>query len=87
MKNIRKERKNIPTRKNTTVRHQEGEKEQHGTAFKQIPVRRGVTEGGYSQVTLPASLDLTKARVAVKGAYALLSQLKTASGEEEGHAH
>ncbi|SOD95187.1 efflux RND transporter periplasmic adaptor subunit [Spirosoma fluviale] len=54
--------------------------------FKQIPVRRGVTEGGYSQVTLPASLNLTKARVVVKGAYALLSQLKAAGGEEE-HAH
>lgn len=67
--------------------HKEGEKEQHGTAFKQIPVRRGVTESGYSQVTLPESLDVTKTRVVVKGAYALLSQLKAASGEEEGHAH
>lgn len=67
--------------------HKAGEKEQHGTAFKQIPVRRGVTEGGYSQVTLPESLDVTKTRVVVKGAYALLSQLKAASGEEEGHAH
>jgi membrane fusion protein, heavy metal efflux system len=72
--------------------HKEGEKEEHNTAgplsrFKQIPVRRGVTEGGYSQVTLPESLDLTKTRVVVKGAYALLSQLKAASGEEAGHAH
>ena len=69
-----------------------GEKEQHdrtrlGTTFRQIAVRRGVTEGDYSQVTLPSSLDLTKTRVAVKGAYALLSQLKASSGEEEGHAH
>ncbi|WP_085950561.1 efflux RND transporter periplasmic adaptor subunit [Fibrisoma limi] len=74
------------------LRHQEGEKEQHGTSgppsrFKQIPVRRGVTEGGYSQVTLPGNVDIAKTRVVVKGAYALLSQLKAASGEEEGHAH
>jgi len=60
---------------------------QPGTAFRQIAVRRGVTEGGYSQVTLPASLDLAKAQVVVKGAYAVLSQLQAASGEEEGHAH
>lgn len=67
--------------------HTAGETEQHGTTFKQIPVRRGVTEGGYSQVTLPAGFDLAKARVVVKGAYAVLSQLQAASGEEEGHAH
>ena len=67
--------------------HKPGEKEQHGTAFKQIPVRRGVTEGGYSQVTLPGTLDLSKVQVVVKGAFAVLSQLQAASGEEEGHAH
>lgn len=67
--------------------HKEGEKEQHGKAFKQIPVRRGVTEGGYSQVTLPGTLDLGKVQVVVKGAFAVLSQLQAASGEEEGHAH
>ncbi|KAB7726455.1 efflux RND transporter periplasmic adaptor subunit [Rudanella paleaurantiibacter] len=77
--------------------HEEGEaeqseKEEHEASdppsrFKQIPVRRGVTEGGYSQVTLPGNLDIAKSRVVVKGAYALLSQLKAASGEEEGHAH
>ncbi|QKZ14080.1 efflux RND transporter periplasmic adaptor subunit [Spirosoma sp. KUDC1026] len=60
---------------------------EHGTVFKQIPVRRGVTESGYSQVTLPEPFDLTKTQVVTKGAYALLSQLKAASGEEEGHAH
>ncbi|ADB42724.1 efflux RND transporter periplasmic adaptor subunit [Spirosoma linguale] len=60
-----------------------GSAEQHSTAFKQIPVRRGVTEGGYSQVTLPANFDLTKTRVVVKGAFAVLSQLKGGGEEEE----
>ncbi|GAB3794510.1 efflux RND transporter periplasmic adaptor subunit [Spirosoma humi] len=55
--------------------------------FKQILVRRGVTDGGYSQVMLPASLNPATVRVVVKGAYALLSQLKAASGEGEEHAH
>ncbi len=55
--------------------------------FRRIAVRRGVTESGYSQVILPATVDIAKTRVVVKGAYTLLSQLKAASGEEEGHAH
>lgn len=64
------------------------EQKQDVTAYKQVPVRRGVTEGGFSQVTLPNSLNLTKAQIVVNGAYALLSQLKAASeGEEEGHDH
>lgn len=50
--------------------------EQHGTTFKRIPVRRGVTEGGYSQVTLRGTLDLSKVKVVVKGAFAVLSQLQ-----------
>ncbi|GAB3884558.1 efflux RND transporter periplasmic adaptor subunit [Spirosoma agri] len=58
-----------------------------GTTFKQVPVRRGVTEGGYSQIILPASINLTTTQVVSKGAYAVLSQLQTAGGEEEGHAH
>ncbi|MFD2933640.1 efflux RND transporter periplasmic adaptor subunit [Spirosoma flavum] len=71
--------------------HHPGETEPPGRAgptvqFKQIPVRRGVTEDGYSQVILPANLDLTKTQVVIKGAYAILSQLQAASGEEE-HAH
>lgn len=57
--------------------------EQHGMSFKQIPVRRGVTEGGYSQVTLPSNFDLAKMRVVVKGAFAVLSQLKGGGEEEE----
>ncbi len=69
------------------AQHKPGKPEAHGKRFKQISVRRGVTENGYSQVILPGSLDVAKTRVVVKGAYALLSQLKAASGEEEGHAH
>ncbi|MBN8826897.1 MULTISPECIES: efflux RND transporter periplasmic adaptor subunit [unclassified Spirosoma] len=67
--------------------HQAGETEQHGTTFRRIPVRRGVTEGGYSQVILPSTLNIGKTQVVKKGAFAILSQLQAASGEEEGHAH
>ena len=69
-------------------KHPEGEeKEGPHTAFRQITVRRGVTENGYSQVLLPSTLNPVTARVVVQGAYAVLSQLKAAGGEEEGHAH
>ncbi|MEZ0612393.1 efflux RND transporter periplasmic adaptor subunit [Fibrella sp. WM1] len=71
----------------SATQHKESQMEQHGTTFKQIPVRRGVTEGGYSQVTLPGTLDLSKVKVVVKGAFAVLSQLQAAGGEEEGHGH
>jgi cobalt-zinc-cadmium efflux system membrane fusion protein len=67
--------------------HKKAEPHEHGTVFKQIPVRRGVTESGYSQVILPEKFNLSTTKVVTKGAYALLSQLKAASGEEEGHAH
>ncbi|WP_229201803.1 efflux RND transporter periplasmic adaptor subunit [Arsenicibacter rosenii] len=55
--------------------------------FRRVAVRRGVTENGYSQVILPKTVDVRKSKVVVKGAYTLLSTLKAASGEEEGHAH
>ncbi len=74
--------------------HEEGEKheaveEKEGphAAFKRLLVRRGVTENGYSQVMLPSTLNPATTRVVVQGAYALLSQLKAAGGEEEGHHH
>ncbi|GAB3943818.1 efflux RND transporter periplasmic adaptor subunit [Spirosoma harenae] len=66
--------------------HHEHE-EAHTTVFKQILVRRGVTENGYSQVTLPGNIDWQKTQVAVKGAYEILSQLKAAGGEEDEHGH
>ncbi|WP_234736068.1 efflux RND transporter periplasmic adaptor subunit [Tellurirhabdus bombi] len=67
--------------------HREVGTEADHTCFKQIQVRRGVTENGYSAVVLPGNFDIAKTQVVIQGAYAVLSQLKAASGEEEGHAH
>ncbi|GAB4021973.1 efflux RND transporter periplasmic adaptor subunit [Spirosoma koreense] len=75
------------TQDSAIIDHDAEEPKTHGTVFKQIPVRRGVTESGYSQVTLPTTLDWKSTQVVVRGAYALLSQLKAASGEEEEHHH
>ena len=51
-------------------------------AFRAVRVRRGVTEKGYSQVMLPGSFSIDRSRVVIRGAYAVLSQLK-GGGEED----
>ena len=49
--------------------------------FRQVEVRTGVTENGYTAVTLPPDVDVQKTPVVVKGTYSLLSQQNN-SGEE-----
>ena len=50
--------------------------------FRMMPVQRGVEEGGYVQVALPAAVDTAVANVVTKGAYSLLSKMRNAG---EGH--
>ncbi len=52
--------------------------------FKMIPVTKGVSELGYTEVTLPQGFDC-RTEIVIKGAYDLLSKLKNSEGE--GHAH
>ena len=52
--------------------------------FKAIPVRIGNSDGGYTEVILPADFDKTS-RVVTRGAYDLLSMMKNT--EEAGHGH
>lgn len=51
--------------------------------FKMTEVHTGVSENGFTQVSLPAAAQGIK--IVVKGAYDLLSKVKNA--EEEGHEH
>ncbi len=46
-----------------------------GYTFKMVPVKKGIEEGGYTEVTLPAQFD-RNAQLVLKGAYALLSAMK-----------
>ena len=48
------------------------------TEYRVIEVRKGVTDGGYTEVGLPEGFDVSKAKVVVKGAYTLLSAHKNA---------
>jgi cobalt-zinc-cadmium efflux system membrane fusion protein len=43
-----------------------------------IEVHKGVTDGGYSEITFPEGFDIKTARIVIKGAYSLLSAKKNA---------
>jgi cobalt-zinc-cadmium efflux system membrane fusion protein len=48
------------------------------TDYRIIEVHKGITEGGYTEVVLPAAFDYHKEKVVIKGAYNLLSAKKNA---------
>jgi cobalt-zinc-cadmium efflux system membrane fusion protein len=48
------------------------------TLYKLVEVVKGVTENGYTEVTLPKDFDITKSKIVIKGAYNLLSAMKNA---------
>lgn len=59
----------------------EKEKEEDGkpfTEFRMVQVTKGVTGNGYTEVNLPADLDITKTKIVIKGAYNLLAAKKNA---------
>lgn len=48
------------------------------TEYRIIEVKKGVTDGGYIEITLPEGFNISTARVVIKGAYTLLSAKKNA---------
>ncbi len=48
------------------------------TEYKIVEVRKGVTDGGFTEVILPDGFQINTAKVVVKGAYTLLSAKKNA---------
>jgi RND family efflux transporter MFP subunit len=56
-------------------------KEEDGKPFSEyrmIEVHKGISDNGYTEIILPNSVDVKKARVVIKGAYNLLSAKKNA---------
>lgn len=54
-------------------------RKEHGqsiTEYKMVEIKKGKSDGNYTQVQLPSHIDTTK--IVVKGAYSLLSALKNA---------
>ena len=50
----------------------------HFTEYQLIQVKKGVTDEGYTEITLPDNFNVKAAKVVVKGAYDLLSAKKNA---------
>jgi len=48
------------------------------TEYRMIEVQKGVTDGGFTEITLPESFDIKTKKVVIKGAYNLLSAKKNA---------
>jgi cobalt-zinc-cadmium efflux system membrane fusion protein len=52
------------------------------SSYRMVAVETGVSENGYTQVTLPAGLTAANAAIVTEGAYSLLAKLKNAEEEE-----
>ncbi len=68
--------------------HEHGEKEEpehkeEGTTFEKIPVRKGTTDVGYSEITLLKEIP-TNSKVVVNGAFFILAKM---NNKGEAHAH
>jgi cobalt-zinc-cadmium efflux system membrane fusion protein len=48
------------------------------TEYRIVPVQKGVSDGGFTQIILPEGFDIKTAKVVIKGAYNLLSAKKNA---------
>jgi membrane fusion protein, heavy metal efflux system len=56
-------------------------KEENGkpfTEYRMIEIHKGVTDGGFTEITLPEGFDIKTAKIVIKGAYNLLSAKKNA---------
>jgi membrane fusion protein, heavy metal efflux system len=59
----------------------ERQKEEEGkpfTEYRMVEVKKGLADGGYTEITLPGGFKTDSAKVVVKGAYNLLSAKKNA---------
>jgi cobalt-zinc-cadmium efflux system membrane fusion protein len=61
-----------------------GHKEEKGMTFEKIPVAKGVSEVGYTQITLLKEIP-KDAKVVVKGAFFVLAKMTNSGEGEHGH--
>ncbi len=55
--------------------------------FQFIEVQKGVAEHGFTEVILPENFDKNNTQIVLKGAFALLAQLKNEGEDGGGHGH
>jgi membrane fusion protein, heavy metal efflux system len=65
--------------------HGDSKHHEEAYSFQAIEVVKGISQNGYTAITLPESFDLKNVEVVVKGAYDLLSKMN--NSEEEEHSH
>ncbi len=53
-----------------------------GIHFKAIEIKKGVSQNGYTEITLPEGLDGSQMEVVIKGAYALLATMNNSEDED-----
>jgi membrane fusion protein, heavy metal efflux system len=46
------------------------------TEYKMVEVKKGVTDGGFTEIKIPESIHISQATIVIKGAYVLLSAMK-----------
>ena len=63
------------------------EKQMEEYHFQMIEVKKGITDGDFSEITFLDEFDASARLVVTKGAFSLLSAFKSADEGEEGHAH
>jgi membrane fusion protein, heavy metal efflux system len=86
-KGEKKEREKEPKGGKTKAREKEPKGgKTGGREFEMIEVKKGISEGGFTEVIFPEKMP-KDFQIVTKGAITLLAQLKNASGEEEGHGH
>ena len=61
----------------------EPEHNEAGTTFEKIPVRKGTTDVGYSEITLLKDIP-KNSKIVTKGAFFILAKM---SNKGEGHQH
>ncbi len=63
--------------------HGEKEHKEEGTTFEKIPIRKGTTDVGYSEITLLKEIP-ANAKIVTNGAFFILAKM---SNKGEGHQH
>ncbi len=63
--------------------HEEGNHEEEGITFEKIPVRKGTTDVGYSEITLLKEIP-ANSKVVINGAFFILAKM---NNKGEGHSH
>ena len=46
------------------------------TEYKMVEVKKGVTDGGFTEIIIPESVHISQASIVIRGAYVLLSAMK-----------